>query len=219
MKFTGQQFIPGQASTRIEQDHLERYKFTSQFVKDKNVLDIACGVGYGSQLLKEAGAKVDGVDISKDAIDYARINYPGINFFVSGVTNYAPNKNYDVIVSHVTIEQIRDYRIALENFYKWLIPNGLLIISSPNRIITSPTSITHPFHTQEFTTKEFSDELVKCGFAIVGLYGQRFQRYFRNRYITRIYKILFKPDKTSSPIVSEIKSNLEPRYFVIKAKK
>lgn len=219
MIFTGQQFIPGKASSRIEQDHFERYKFTSQFVKDKNVLDIACGVGYGSKILKEVGANVDGVDISEEAINYARTNYPGINFLVSDAINYIPNKKYDVIVSHVTIEQIKDYRTALENFYNWLIPNGLLIISSPNRIITSPTSITHLFHAQEFTTKEFGDELERCGFAVVGLYGQRFQRYFKNRYLTRIYKKLFKPDKTSSPMVSEFRSNLEPRYFIIQARK
>ncbi|MDP3696456.1 MAG: class I SAM-dependent methyltransferase [Candidatus Taylorbacteria bacterium] len=220
MKFTGQQFIPGKASSRIEQDHLERYRFTSQFVKDKNVLDIACGVGYGSKILKDSGAlNVDGVDISEEAIDYARTNYPGIRFLVSDAINYAPNKNYDVIVSHVTIEQIKDYRTVLKNFYNWLTPGGLLIISSPNRIITSPYSVGHPFHSQEFTTKEFSDELERCGFKVTGLYGQRFQRYFRNRYLTRIYKILFKPDKISSPRVSEIRSHLEPRYFVIKATK
>jgi len=219
MKFTGQQFIPGKASFRIEQDHFERYKFTSQFVTGKNVLDIACGVRYGSQILREAGAKVDGVDISEEAIDYAKNNYSGINFFVSDAINYFSDKKYDVIASHVTIEQIKDYKTVLKNFYKWLTPGGLLIISSPNRVITSPYSIGHSFHAQEFTTVEFIDELETCGFTVAGIYGQRFQRYFKNRYLTRIYKKLFKPDNTSSPVVGEIRRGLEPRYFVIKAKK
>lgn len=218
MEFTKQQFIPGKTSQRVEQDNVERYKFTVRFTKGLNVLDIACGVGYGSNILKEAGTRVDGVDISEEAIDYAKTNYPDINFTVADAVKYVPNKKYDVIVSHVTIEQIKDYRIVLENFYKWLIPGGLLIISSPNRVITS-VNLMHSFHAQEFTTDELQNELKKCGFSIIGLYGQRFQIYFRNRYVSRIYKKLFKPDSTSSPVVTEIRSNLKPRYFVIIAKK
>lgn len=222
MEFTGKQFIPGQTSKRIEQDHLERYKFTAQFVKDKNILDIACGVGWGAKFLKESGAKsVDGVDIMEEAIQFARDNYSdeNIKYFISGAVEYLPNKKYDVVVSHVTIEQIKDYQAVLNNFYNWLVPGGLLIISSPNRIITSPNSVSHKFHAQEFTTAEFIDKLEKCGFTVVGIYGQRFQRYFKNRYLMRIYKKLFKPDNTSSPAVTAIRPGLEPRYFIIKAEK
>lgn len=220
MKFTGQQLIPGNSSSRIEQDHSERYKFSSQFVKDKDILDIACGTGYGSQTLKEAGAKhIDGVDISEEAINYARANYPDINFIISDAVNYVPDRQYGVIISHVTIEQIRDYKTVLLNFYKWLNPGGLLVISSPNRLITSPNSSMHSFHSQEFTIQEFKKELEIVGFKITGVYGQRSQRYFKNRYLMRIYKKLVKPDKTSSAEVGEIRSGLEPRYFVIKANK
>lgn len=220
MKFTGQQFIPGQTSKRVEEDHVERYKFASQFVKNKNVLDIACGVGYGSKMLKEAGAlSVDGVDISEEAINYAKSKYEGASFFISDAVKYIPNKKYDVIVSFTTIEQIVDYRVFLGNLYNLLNRGGILIISTFNRIITSPRLIGLSFNIKEFTIKELKDELEGCGFNVVGLFGQRFQRYFKNRYLRRIYKIIFKPDEKSSPVVSEIKSRLEPRYFIIKAQK
>lgn len=97
MEFTGLQFIPGHTSKRIEDDHLERYKFASQFVKNKDVLDIACGVGYGTKFLKDNGAlRADGVDKSLEAIDYAKTNYPadGINFFASDAVKYNPNRHY-----------------------------------------------------------------------------------------------------------------------------
>ena len=221
MKFTGEQFIPGQTSKRVTEDHTERYKFAAQFVKDKDVLDIACGVGYGSDMLKKAGAKnVDGVDISEEAIKYAKSNYSvdGINFIVSDAVKYIPNKKYDVIVSFTTIEQVLDFKGFLGNLYNLLNPGGTLIISTFNRIITSPHSIGLPFNMKEFTIEELSEELEDCGFTILGLFGQRFQRYFQNRYLRRIYKIIFKPDEKSSPVVIEIKK-LEPRFFIIKAKK
>ena len=58
---------------KIEEDHLARYDFACKFVNRKKVLDIACGMGYGSKMLSKAGALcVDGVDISEEAIEYAK---------------------------------------------------------------------------------------------------------------------------------------------------
>lgn len=221
MKFTGRQFIPGQTSKRIEQDHLERYKFAAQFVKDKSVLDIACGVGWGTKFLKEAGAKsVDGVDILEEAINFARDNYSAenINYFVADAVKYLPNKKYDVIASLVTVEQVHDPITFLNNLYKLLDEKGVLVVSTCNRTITSPRSVGW-FNDKEFTIKELSEELGKCGFKIHGTYGQRFQKHFKNRYLMRIYKILFKPDLKNSPVLTEIKPKLEPRYFTIVATK
>lgn len=74
--FTGEFFIPGVTDDRIEADHLARYRFASRSAAGKDVLDIACGVGYGSELLMAAGAKsYTGVDINADEIAYARETY------------------------------------------------------------------------------------------------------------------------------------------------
>jgi len=220
-------FIPGQASKRIEEDHFARYKFASQFVQGKEVLDIACGVGYGSKLLKDAGAKnVDGVDSSDEAIDYAKIHYRtnGVNFIVAGAENYLPDKKYDVIVSFVTIEQIPDFRAVLRNFYNLLKPKGLLIISSPNRIVTSPDlrnisdKPINLIHAREFTGQELFRELELCGFVANGeyLFGQRQRVCFSNKYLRRIHKTIFNPDLRSNSIVESIKKGRQPRYFIIK---
>ncbi len=226
MKFTGEQFIPDQTSRRMEQDHVERYKFAAKFVEDKDVLDMACGAGYGTKLLKEAGAKsVDGVDISPEIINYARTRYAvgGINFFVSDAIKYTSNKKYDVIVSFETIEHIQDYKALLNNFFRLLGEDGLLIISSPNREITSPSlnSISDKpyskFHVREFIVPELIKELNECGFVTEGdcVFGQRQQAHFRNKYLRRLYKIIFNPDIKKSPIVTKIKKT--PRYFIVKA--
>ena len=60
----------------IYDEHLIRYELAKEFVKDKTVLDIACGSGYGTKILAEAGAReVEGIDISEEAIISARKNY------------------------------------------------------------------------------------------------------------------------------------------------
>jgi len=80
MEFTGERFIPNKSPKRIEEDHIERYNFASRYVENRNVLDIACGVGYGSFILSHANARlVDGVDICRRSIDYAKTNYNASN--------------------------------------------------------------------------------------------------------------------------------------------
>jgi len=223
-----EQFIPGQASKRLEEDHLARYKFATEFVRDKKVLDIACGSGYGSKLLKESGAKaVDGVDISKVIIDFAKTNYciDGINFTVANAETFSPDKRYDVITSFETIECIDDFGAALKNFYNLLEPGGILLISSPNRMVFSPKlkSIlerpANPFRAREFTVQELAQELERCGFVISGdcLFGHRQRTHFHNKYFRRLHKTIFNSDVKADPAVEKIKKT--PRHFIIKALK
>ena len=72
MRYTGERMIPEfNEGEEIYLEHITRYIFASQFIKDKIVLDIACGSGYGSDyLLKNGARKVIGVDISKETVEY-----------------------------------------------------------------------------------------------------------------------------------------------------
>src|SRR5947207_1614887 len=57
--------------------HLERYEFAAQHVKGPRILDLACGVGYGSRLLRDRipEATVTGLDLSESAVSYAKSRY------------------------------------------------------------------------------------------------------------------------------------------------
>src|SRR5688572_22069578 len=55
--------------------HLKRYHFALDFVHDKRVLDIACGVGYGSQYIADKSLSVVGVDIDIPAVMDAQRQY------------------------------------------------------------------------------------------------------------------------------------------------
>ncbi len=185
LTFTGEYVVPGKTPLRIERDHRARYHFASQFVEGKRVLDIACGTGYGCQILHEAKAKnVVGVDRSVALIGYAKVNYKvkhfreDIDFVVAGIVDYKSDSKFDVIVCFETIEHVEDDYGALSNLYSLLKNNGTLVISSPNRPVTSPgrgadDQPLNEYHVREYTPPELTMKLQDCGFTVGDeLYGQ-----------------------------------------------
>src|SRR5437879_9936218 len=88
LPFTGERIVPGQVSEPLFREHEARYVFASRFVKDKVVLDVACGTGIGTHYLLTEGARSClGLDIDRPAIDYARAVYEGCQFEECDATN------------------------------------------------------------------------------------------------------------------------------------
>ncbi|MCM8760803.1 MAG: methyltransferase domain-containing protein [Candidatus Omnitrophica bacterium] len=230
MMVTGEVWVPGASPKRIEDDHIARYKFAAKFVQGKRVLDIACGLGAGSMMLAQAGAaKVDGVDISEIYIMYARNHYKAdnIEFTVADICSFKSNIIYDVIVCYETIEHVKDDEAALLNLGTLLRKNGLLIISTPNRIITAPSAKSikdkpeNEFHVREYTANEFTSLLFKSGFTLSknNIYGQRQRIYFKSRYLREKFNKIYNPDENFSSEVKKVNILLSPRYYVFVAKK
>jgi len=228
-RFTGEYMIPGAAPKWIERHHVARYRFAAGYVRGKRVLDIACGVGYGSRMLLAAGAlRVDGVDISEDVVEYARGQYAadGLTFSCGDITTFSSEDPYDVITCFETIEHIPDHRAALRNLLSLQPAGGTLIISSPNRLIVSPKAgmisdrPANRYHIREFTMEELENELIGAGYEVPdgSLYGQNHQRYFGSELANRIYRRIVRPHKTTSADVTPVR-NMMPRYFVITAHK
>ena len=231
LNFTGEYFIPGKSGERIEADHLERYKFACKFAKGKSVLDIACGVGYAGPMFIQLGAvSYYGVDINYKLVEFAKDNFASelIRYSVGDICTFKIDKKFDLISCFETIEHIRDYKTAIKNLYDMLNPGGTLLVSSPNRPVTSPNCNTlndkpsNEFHTQEFIPEELLLLLSENGFSVDknNLYGQRQRKkVYKNRYWRKIiYTLLGNPDINTSPKVTSVK-NLLPRYFVILATK
>ena len=70
LEWTGERYVP-QVPGNIRLEHLHRYLIAREFSHNRRVLDIACGEGYGSDLLATVASEVVGVDIAKDAIAHA----------------------------------------------------------------------------------------------------------------------------------------------------
>jgi ubiquinone/menaquinone biosynthesis C-methylase UbiE len=139
--------------------HKARYTFASQFVRGKNVLDIACGNGYGAELLLRGNpAHIIGMDVSPDAVEFARNHYAteNVEFRLGNAEQIENIKSIDVVTSFETIEHLPHPEKFLDEIGKLLPMNGKLIISTPVRAGgTLETKPGNPFHLREWNEEEF----------------------------------------------------------------
>jgi len=163
MEFTGERFIPLKElmEDEIAFEHLHRYHAAKELIKGKVVLDIACGEGYGADILSVNAEKVFGVDIDADTIEHAKNTYKKENIdFIKGSTDSIPlpDDSVDVVISYETIEHIDEesQKRFLNEIKRVLKKDGLLIISTPDKINYSDRyAHTNEFHLKEFKKEEF----------------------------------------------------------------
>jgi len=164
-------------------NHIVRYQFAVDQVKARlveNILDIACGVGYGSHYLADSlpNSLVKGVDISSAAIEEANRVYGHgrISFNLADAINlpaHITKVKYDLIVSLETLEHLNSQELFLKNICTMLKPGGVFIVSTPNVDITGHYEKgSQKFHTKEYTFEEFKSALSDAGFNSCVLYGQ-----------------------------------------------
>ncbi len=151
---TGERLIPGeQHGELVHAEHLARYRVAAALAEGKRVLDAACGEGYGTAMLAQAGAaSVTGVDVDETTVRRARERY-GLGFEVGDIAALPfGDDSFDLVVCFETIEHVEDPRTALAELARVLDPSGLLVISTPNK---HEYLVPNEFHTREFTHEEF----------------------------------------------------------------
>jgi ubiquinone/menaquinone biosynthesis C-methylase UbiE len=140
-------------------EHLHRYALACEHVKGKKVLDIASGEGYGTNILAAFAESITGVDISSEAIETAKVKYKKTNLkFIAGSAAKIPlnDNSVDVVVSFETIEHHDQHDEMMQEIKRVLVPDGLLIISSPNKKYYSDLpKAKNPFHIKELYYEEF----------------------------------------------------------------
>jgi len=155
----------------------KRYLIASKFTKGKTVLDIGCGFGDGANLLAKNAKMVYAVDLSPAAITYAKLKFKEKNIVFERndvIKIKHPTNCFDVITAFEIIEHIpiEKQKTLMKNIACWLKKDGLVFISTPNKLITSPRSENplNPYHTKEFTPKELK-KMFKLFFKEVKIYG------------------------------------------------
>ncbi len=176
LAFTGERFTP-ECVREIWYEHWHRYAFAAVMARGRRVLDAACGEGYGSALLARYADSVVGVDVDADTVEHARTRYQGpagLQFQCASVTSLPlADASIDLIVSFETIEHLSDQERMLDEFRRVLAPDGILLISSPDRDnYNAPGTEANPYHVRELTRSEFS-LLLATRFPAVRLYGQK----------------------------------------------
>ena len=173
MKFTGERVVPTDMHRNVDtyQQHLARYVWALQFVVNKNVMDAACGTGYGTALMRTVAYRVLGIDNSLEAIEYARDHYSdGIS--VEGghqgflcfdlercVEKIVP---LDILVTFETIEHLKDPK----KFLTWCIQTAKTVIGS------IPINCHTPYHLHDYSIREAAELVLNCGFKHYDLYYQ-----------------------------------------------
>ena len=140
-------------------EHLHRYALALELAEGKKVLDIACGEGYGSNLLAQKAKQVTGVDIDIDTIGRARNKYTAANLsFQQGSTIRIPaaDRQFDMVVSFETLEHVEEQEQMISEIKRVLAPAGLLLISTPDKKnYSDATGYRNPFHIKELYADEF----------------------------------------------------------------
>ncbi len=165
MEITCERLVLGEFPVLTQDEHLARYRFATQFVEGKLVADIACGTGYGTQMLSKAGAlRVSGMDSSEQTVALCRERYdksPGVTYSVAdaqGLTAILDGE-YEVVVSFETIEHLPDAEAYLNEMARILKPGGTLLVSTPDRRLSSVMHVflghpSNPYHVREYTEPE-----------------------------------------------------------------
>jgi SAM-dependent methyltransferase len=154
----------------IRFDHVARYRWATRRLElHSRVVDFACGVGYGSKILHDAGHEVFGYDRSSDAIEYARRFYPGPTYEVAVDT--CPTGTVDAAVCFETLEHVPAPTALLRSFAA--AGAELLLASVPNEdVIQFDDGRAWPFHLRHYTRAEFRQLLTSTGWGITALWGQ-----------------------------------------------
>lgn len=173
--FTGERFLP-ECTGEIWVEHWHRYLFAARYVAGKDVLDAACGEGYGAALLSRHARNVTGLDLDKPTIAAARAKYqaPGLRFETGSVADMPfADASFDCAVSFETLEHLAEQQATLSELRRVLRPDGILIISTPNRVEYSDNRAFHnEFHVRELYEDEFRT-LLGQNFGAQQWYGQR----------------------------------------------
>jgi ubiquinone/menaquinone biosynthesis C-methylase UbiE len=175
LSFTGERFVPSFRDGSTELEHLHRYYFASQLAKCRRVIDIACGEGYGSDILAQEAISVIGVELDKNSIISAKDRYKRGNLeFLEGNILEVPVSDacFDLAVCFETIEHIADHNKAIKELKRVLVKDGIILVSTPNKTNgRKDAGGSNPFHVLELKSSEL-ENLLRGHFKNVHLYRQ-----------------------------------------------
>jgi 2-polyprenyl-3-methyl-5-hydroxy-6-metoxy-1,4-benzoquinol methylase len=153
--------------------HLVVYEWIAARVGGLDVIDMACGEGYGSDVLARSAGSVVGVDANPEAHEHARQRYrrPNLRFARELVETFSAPA--DAVVFLQTIEHVQDPDAVLEHFRSLIGTDGIAFITTPNVLTLAPAGAErsdNPWHIKEYRAEEF-DALCRAHFGAVTLHG------------------------------------------------
>lgn len=211
-EFTGERVIPGQVDTDLWNEHLARYVFAARLCRNKKVLDVGCGAGYGTAQLAQEAYFTVGVDLAADALVYAASHYsrPNLVFLPASCTALPFRaQSFDLVASFEVIEHIVEWREMIEEARRVLRPDGQFIVSTPNALYYREARAQagpNPYHYHEFEFNEFR-EVLEAVFPSVTLFLQ-------NHSAGIVFQPV-DPDEAAEVVVAERRLDPGQSHFFI----
>jgi SAM-dependent methyltransferase len=216
LELTGERTLPDLPEENYwYRRHLAVYEWIADRVAGERVVDMACGEGYGSDLLARRAAGVVGIDANPEAHEHARLRYqrPNLRFERDLVESFA--EPCDAVVFLQTIEHVPEPGAVLDHFRSMLEPGGVAYVSTPNLLTLAPPGAEksdNPWHLREYRVGEFR-ELCEAHFGdvrVLGVFHARklrlheialglgWDRVHRSLRLTRPFYDRFTPTISSS---------------------
>ena len=171
LELTGERTLPDvPAENYWFRRHLAVYEWVAERCAGLDVVDMACGEGYGTDVLARRARQVTGVDANPEAHDHASAKYtrPGVRFARDLIETYI--QPCDAVVFLQTIEHVKEPEKVLAHF-KAMAPVGY--VSTPNVLTLAPEGAEksdNPWHLREYRAQEFR-ALCESVYEQVDLYG------------------------------------------------
>jgi 2-polyprenyl-3-methyl-5-hydroxy-6-metoxy-1,4-benzoquinol methylase len=171
LELTGERTLPDvPAENYWFRRHLAVYEWIAERSAGLEMVDMACGEGYGTDVLASRARRVTGVDANPDAYEHARAKYtrPGVRFVRDLIETYI--QPCDAVVFLQTIEHVKQPEQVLSHF-KAMAPT--VYVSTPNVLTLAPEGADksdNPWHLREYRAREFR-ALCERVFNRVELYG------------------------------------------------
>jgi 2-polyprenyl-3-methyl-5-hydroxy-6-metoxy-1,4-benzoquinol methylase len=152
--------------------HVNKYRFAALFCEGRTVLDLACGAGYGSEIIASEGnaASVVGVDRDAETIAHANRHYAarGVSFLCCGYDKLSVKEKFDVVVSINTIEYVQDPVHFVASVRQLLDDAGVFIVSTH----ITPTTDFNPHTRHDIPYQSAVSLLNRYGFQVTKEYLQ-----------------------------------------------
>lgn len=216
----GSGILPEETPPKFFARHLSAYHFALPYVKDKNVLEVGFGDGYGANFLAGCARSVTAVDVLERNVTLASNKYKRQNLVfkkLSGIYLDFQDGMFDVAVSFQVIEHIKESEIVnyLNSIKRVLKKGGIFFISTLNLDKNKKPNrpyVQNPFHVKEFTLQEL-DSIIRGVFddyRMVGLFYTKRLRFFERLKKIGVFRYLPCPLN----IVDKFYKNITVNDFV-----
>lgn len=169
--------ILGSSDVCAQSEHLARYLFARNYAKGF-ILDIAASSCYGSSILAGDGSNyVVSADLNRSSLQYGKIVFNKKNMdAICCDARYLPfrNSSFDAIISIETLEHVKNQPLFLESIRNIVKPSGSILLSTPNKNVTSPILSTpiNPYHYKEYELSEITSVLKNSGIEVIAVFFQ-----------------------------------------------